>query len=121
MAKDKDYIKLIHTSRWLKLRALKLKKNPLCERCMDEGRISAACEVHHVEPVERALSLREKEQLMFDYHNLRSLCHDCHVKTHTEMGKSGKVQARSRAQAQLDRFRMRLLGDEPPDKEPLEC
>lgn len=111
MAKDKDYIRLIHTSRWVKLRALKLKNNPLCERCMEDSHVSAACEVHHVVPVESGLSLRDKESLMFDYHNLRALCHDCHVKTHVEMGKSGKVQAKEKSQAQLNRFRQRFIDD----------
>lgn len=109
MAKDKDYIRLIHTMKWVKLRALKLKNNPFCERCMDEGRVSAASEVHHVVPVENALSLRDKESLMFDYHNLRALCHKCHVNTHTEMGRSGKAQVRQRTDAQLDAFKRKFM------------
>jgi len=28
---------------------------------------------------------------MYDVNNLRALCHDCHVKVHTEMGRSGKA------------------------------
>ena len=104
MAKDKDYIRMIHTERWLKLRRAKLTATPLCERCGDEGQTSAATEVHHVKPVEDGLTYREKERLMFDYHNLRALCHDCHVRTHVEMGRSGKKQARKRAKEHLQRF-----------------
>ena len=92
MAKDKDYIKLIHTNRWLRLRRDKLSSQPLCERCKESGRITAATEVHHVIPVEDGLTRAEKERLMYDPTNLRALCHDCHVKTHTEMGRCGKVQ-----------------------------
>lgn len=75
---------MIHTERWLRLRRAKLTRAPLCERCSEEGRTSAATEVHHVKPVEDGLTCREKERLMFDYHNLRALCHDCHVRTHSK-------------------------------------
>ena len=97
MAKDKDYRKLIHTTRWLRLRRDKLSDFPLCERCEQEGRVTAATEVHHIIPVENGLTRQEKERLMYDYTNLKALCHDCHVKTHTEMGRCGKEQAKSRA------------------------
>lgn len=109
MAKDKDYRKLIHTMRWLRLRRAKLTAQPLCERCQQEGRLTAATEVHHATPVEDGLTLREKKALMYDYHNLRALCHDCHVKTHVEMGRSGKANAKRRASEQLERFKNKFL------------
>lgn len=96
MAKDKDYKRMIHTSRWLKLRRDKLSDYPLCERCEQMGKVTAATEVHHVHPVEMGLTRQDKERLMYDYFNLRSLCHDCHVQTHVEMGRCGKVQAKTR-------------------------
>ncbi len=104
MAKDKDYKRLIARNRWLRLRKAKLTAQPLCERCKEEGRVTPASEVHHIVPVEDGLTLTEKEALMYDHRNLRSLCHDCHVKTHTEMGRSGKAQAKRRAESQLERF-----------------
>lgn len=109
MAKDKEYKRLIHTARWQQLRRDKLSDSPLCERCEAEGRVTAAVEVHHVIPVEHALTKQEKARLMYDYHNLRALCHECHVKEHTEMGRSGKAQAKSRAKALLERFRSKFL------------
>lgn len=109
MAKDKDYINLIHTTKWLKLRKAKLTHSPMCERCWEEGRIRAAEEVHHIIPVESGLSYREKETLMFDPHNLRALCYDCHTKTHTEMGRSGKAHAKHKANEQLNRFVKKFL------------
>lgn len=109
MAKDKDYKRLIHTERWLLLRRDKLTAYPLCERCRAQGVISAATEVHHVKPVEDGLTYREKAALMFDRHNLQALCHDCHVKTHTEMGRSGKEQAKRRAKEHLQRFKEKFL------------
>lgn len=109
MAKDKDYIQLIHTNRWLKLRRDKLSAQPLCERCCESGTVRAATEVHHVIPVEDGLTRAEKERLMYDYSNLRALCHDCHVKTHTEMGRCGKELAKKRAREHLKRFKERFL------------
>lgn len=109
MAKDKDYIQLIHTNRWLRLRRDKLSAQPLCERCCESGTVRAATEVHHVTPVEDGLTRAEKERLMYDYSNLRALCHDCHVKTHTEMGRSGKELAKKRAREHLKRFKERFL------------
>ena len=104
MAKDKDYQKMIHTSRWVRLRRDKLSDYPLCERCEEEGRHSLAVEVHHVIPVEDGLTRQEKERLMFDYHNLRALCRDCHVKTHMEMGRSGKAYAERKRKSGIRRF-----------------
>ena len=96
MAKDKEYNKLIHTGRWLRLRRDVLTAHPLCQRCEQEGKITPATEVHHVRPVEEAYSYSDKVQRMYDPHNLRALCDDCHVKTHTEQGRSGKEATKKR-------------------------
>lgn len=100
---------MIHTMRWLRLRRNQLSEHPICQRCEAEGRLTPATEVHHIIPVEDALTFAEKQRLMFDYSNLRSLCHDCHVKTHMEMGRSGKAHARRIAKAQLDAFEKKFL------------
>ncbi len=112
MAKDKDYQKMIHTSRWLRLRRDKLSDYPLCERCEEEGRHSLAVEVHHVIPVEDGLTRQEKERLMFDFHNLQTLCHGCHVKTHMEMGRSGKAYAERKRQSSIKRFMNKFIKGE---------
>lgn len=109
MAKDQDYNRLIHTTKWLRLRRDKLSGYPLCERCEELGRVTAATEVHHVIPVESGLSKQEKERLMYDYFNLKALCHECHVKVHTDMGRCGKAQAKNRAKEHLKRFVKRFL------------
>lgn len=100
---------MIHTSQWVRLRRRKLMACPLCERCKEEGRVTVATEVHHVVPVEDGLSMRERARLMFDYHNLRALCHDCHVKTHTELGRSGKAYAIKVAKEKIKRFKDRFM------------
>jgi 5-methylcytosine-specific restriction protein A len=110
MAKDEIYNKLIHTTRWLRLRRDKLTKHPLCQRCADEGRITPATEVHHVSPVEEAVSYAERERRMYDANNLRSLCHHCHVLTHTEVGRSGKAATRARNDQHVAEIVERFFG-----------
>lgn len=109
MAKDRDYRRMIHTVRWLKMRKYKLTQNPLCERCETMGIATAASEVHHVIPVETALGTADKEKLMFDIHNLQSLCHNCHVQVHTELGRGGKILAQKRAKHQREEFIKKFL------------
>ena len=108
MAKDKDYVQLIHTDKWLRLRKEKLTAQPLCERCQQHGIVTPATEVHHVTPVEDGLTYAAKVRLMYDPHNLRALCHACHVQTHTELGRCGKEATKRRNAAQvaatLDKF-----------------
>lgn len=101
MAKDKDYKKLIHTSRWLHLRRMVLTAHPLCERCEEQGCITSATEVHHHIPVEHAVTYAEKQRLMYDPNNLRALCHNCHVQVHVEMGRSGKLATKRRNAEQV--------------------
>lgn len=110
MKKDATYRRLIHTERWLRLRRDKLTADPVCERCMAEGRIAAATEVHHIVPVEDAVNEAEKERLMFDPTNLRSLCHACHQQEHVELGRSGVKLARRRAENQVRQAIDKLFG-----------
>lgn len=101
MAKDKDYQKLIHTNRWLRLRRAILTARPLCERCQAAGIIEPSTEVHHHTPVEYGVNYAEKRQLMYDPANLRALCHNCHVQVHTELGRSGKEATKRRTEEQV--------------------
>lgn len=111
MAKDKDYNRLIHTKKWLLLRRTVLTEHPLCERCEAEGYVTPASEVHHRRPVEYGLNYAEKYRLMYDPLNLSPLCHDCHVKTHTEMGRSGKEATRRRNAEQVAAAARKFFGE----------
>lgn len=42
--------RLYKTERWQRLRAMQLAAQPLCERCLSEGRITPATVCHHAEP-----------------------------------------------------------------------
>ncbi len=112
MAKDKDYNRLIHTSRWLRLRRDTLTRQPLCQRCEAEGRLTPSAEVHHVRPVEEALTLADKARLMYDPRNLRALCHDCHVRTHAEAGRCGREAAKRRNAERARQVSERFFGGE---------
>ena len=86
----------ITSRRWLQLRKQKLTNNPLCERCYDMGLVTAASEVHHREPVESVSTPTAQTQLMFDYDNLMSVCHDCHVALHIELKKNSRTETKKR-------------------------
>lgn len=111
MAKDKDYIKLIHTQRWLRLRRDTLTAHPLCVMCEREDITTPATEVHHHTPVEYGVSYADKYRLMYDPTNLRALCHSCHVKVHTEMGRSGKEAAKRRNAEQVKATIVKFFND----------
>ena len=109
MAKDEAYKRLIQDKRWRQLRRAKLSETPLCERCTKEGRVRAATEVHHVVPIESAISEAEKRRLAYDFSNLQSLCRECHTKTHTEMGSRNKDFWKKRKAQQLVDFEDKFL------------
>lgn len=112
-----EYRRMIHTARWVELRREKLTECPLCERCAAEGYVTAATEVHHAVPVEDAVTRGDRERLMFDYSNLRSLCHRCHVLTHTELGRSGTELTRRRNRMAVESFDRRYPVPDPDEKE----
>lgn len=65
--------------RWRRARAIYLRANPLCVRCMP--RITGATDVDHVVPH------NGNERLFWDEANWQPLCHSCHsTKTATEDG-----------------------------------
>ncbi len=109
MAKDERYRRLIASKRWHMLRRAVLTAHPLCQDCEEQGLVRPATEVHHVVPCEYATNGREMENLMFDERNLVALCHDCHVRRHTEMGRSGRAAAKRRNEEQISRVVARFF------------
>lgn len=59
-----------NSARWQHVRAMKLRKTPLCEYCQP-GRQKVATEVDHFKPIENGGA-------PFDMANLRSTCKSCH-------------------------------------------
>lgn len=99
MSRNKDYIKLINSSRWRKLRNEQLMKNPLCQVCGD-----IATEVHHLKPIESEKEFERMETLAYDPVNLQSLCHKCHVDTHIAMKRNKKQTNKIITKKKLDDF-----------------
>lgn len=58
----------IHSPQWRAIRAAKLAKDPLCERCISKGDDVAAVMVHH----------KDGNELNNLDENLESLCNPCH-------------------------------------------
>lgn len=73
--------------RWKKLRAAKLRENPICERCEIKNKVVPAVEVHHKIPFDWGRTAEEVDDLAFDFGNLSSLCDPCHDEAHDELNK----------------------------------
>lgn len=73
---------IYQTERWKRLRLAKLSESPLCERCMRDGKITPAVDVHHLTSFTTAADEIERKRLAYDYNNLMSLCKECHHYVH---------------------------------------
>jgi len=62
------------STRWRRLRAAKLARDPLCHDCLEHGVTTAAQQVHHL------VGVVERPDLAFDMENLMSLCTTCHAR-----------------------------------------
>jgi 5-methylcytosine-specific restriction enzyme A len=69
-ASERERAEFYGSPRWRKLRARKLRANPVCEDCGREF----ANTVHHVEP------RLEHPALAFSWSNLKSMCGPCHTR-----------------------------------------
>ena len=68
----------IYGRRWRTIRDLYITKHPLCEKCLESGRLVPVDEVHHILPVDQGGTHAED--------NLVSLCRSCHTKTRRPPG-----------------------------------
>ena len=59
------------TAAWQRTREAWLSAEPLCQRCLELGRVTGARYVHHIRPLERGGPLH-------DWDNLSSVCAPCH-------------------------------------------
>lgn len=74
---------LYQSKRWKEVRKVYYEAHPLCERCLQEGRITPAHDIHHrLSPFKRGLTEEEKYRRAFDPNNLMALCVECHIKEH---------------------------------------
>ena len=59
--------------RWTQLSKRYRRKNPLCERCLDQGKTTPAIDVHH------KLKAKDRPDLLYEWSNLMSVCRSCHI------------------------------------------
>lgn len=104
MARNPNYIKMIKSYHWQQLRDRKIKSQPLCQRCLEGNRTTAATEVHHIVPVETAVSFEQMQRLMFDYNNLMSVCKLCHTKLHESLKSFDKETVKKNNKRTTARF-----------------
>lgn len=103
------YKKLIQSQKWVKLRAVKVANNPLCERCLLEDITTPTQEVHHIVPIESAPTRDGMKHLCFDYKNLQSLCRECHKKAHLELNSYSKIETKKRNKNKTNDFISKFL------------
>lgn len=109
MSRNPIYIKLINSKKWKELRNRKLQEHPICEVCENQGKSTLAIEVHHRIPVESGASKSRMEALMFNYSNLMSICHACHVEIHRRMFSHSKEAVKANNQRSTQRFINKFL------------
>lgn len=77
-----------NTKQWVNLRDWYIKRNPLCECCLEQGKVTPATEVHHVQPFLQGITDEERWALLTDEDNLMSVCNKCHKELHNQLKKN---------------------------------
>ena len=104
MSRDRYYQHLLNSKEWKELRARQLREHPLCQMCEREGKVTAAIDVHHVEPIEASMSHAKMRELCFNPANLMSLCIPCHIQVHKELRSHSKDVRAERTNQRLSRW-----------------
>lgn len=79
----KERQEIYQSKMWKEVRKAYYEAHPLCERCLQEGRITPAHDIHHkLSCFKRGLTEEEKYRRAFDPNNLMALCVECHIKEH---------------------------------------
>lgn len=72
--------KAYQNKNWRKMRDTYLKEHPICEECLKKGKVTPAEDVHHVKSPFRGGDVNYN--MLLDYHNLESVCRECHGNIH---------------------------------------
>lgn len=87
-ARDPEAQAFYESPEWRKLRVLHLKRNPLCEKCFADGKITAAVIVDHKVGIKDGGGRLDGE-------NLQSLCRSCHNKKTAQERANRKTEVRT--------------------------
>ena len=105
MSRDPRYQKLLNSQRWTEVKRVVWQRTQgLCERCREEGFITAGVDCHHIVPVESAKTVQEMERLAFNPANCRLLCVACHIRTHKELRSHYKENVQANKQRKRAMF-----------------
>ena len=107
MSRDKRYQKLLNSKRWAEVKRIVWQRaGGLCERCKQEGFITAGVDCHHKVPVESANPDDPKamERLAYDVNNIELLCVPCHIKRHQELRSHYAETVKERKELKRRRF-----------------
>lgn len=73
-------MKAYNNPEWRKLRNIYIKEHPLCEECLNQGKVVPSEDIHHIKsPFQNG---EVNNNLLLDYNNLMALCKTCHNKKH---------------------------------------
>lgn len=81
---EEERRKIYKSTRWRKLRELKIAQQPLCEMCLKEGKTTIAEDVHHIESFMSTDDPMRRMALAYDYENLMSICKMHHQMIHNK-------------------------------------
>nr|DAG50745.1 MAG TPA: HNH endonuclease [Caudoviricetes sp.] len=81
---EEERRKIYKSTRWRKLRELKIAQQPLCEMCLKEGKTTIAEDVHHIESFMSTDDKVLRLALAYDYENLMSICKMHHQMIHNK-------------------------------------
>lgn len=82
--------KAYNNTDWRKLRNNYIKEHPLCEECLNKGKVVPAEDVHHIRS---PFSNGEiNYALLLDGNNLKSLCKECHAAIHNHKEEKITIQ-----------------------------
>lgn len=88
-----------NTQAWKDLRQRRLIENPLCKRCEQKGKLTAAKIVDHIEPIEI------HPELALVYNNTQSLCLFCHtLKTNEDSKQKRQIDKLKQGKALMNKF-----------------
>ena len=86
--KEKLRTQLYNKAAWKKLRLGYLISHPLCEKCLEENKVTSATDVHHINsPFDDGLTEAERIGRLLDPNNLQALCQFHHGLIHFKQQK----------------------------------
>lgn len=78
---------IYNTKEWKALRKAYFMANPLCERCLENGKITAGQHVHHKDSFMNYEDEQKRIVVALDWNNLMTVCVECHEEIHGNVKK----------------------------------